>query len=218
MIVAGDYAAWIRRKLYTFSAGHATCAYLGYLKVYHYSHTAIRDPEIQTALLTAMTELPSMAAKRTIASAFAWYQTAKSVAGSLGKAAAGILLTLTATNFSVIFIVAFLLSVPPAFLVAGCERTGRSEDKEAIDTGPVAAAMPRGREAQEPSVEAGARPRILPFIGLGFLISSRAKMVHGLFPLLATEYANLSEAPKARACSPGFSTTIRVIACHQAMQ
>lgn len=56
MIVARDYTAWIRRKLYLFSAGHATCAYLGYLKGYHYIHTAIRDPEIRAAVLAAMTE------------------------------------------------------------------------------------------------------------------------------------------------------------------
>jgi mannitol-1-phosphate 5-dehydrogenase len=56
MIVADDYNAWIRRKLYTFSAGHATCAYLGYLKGYHYIHSAIRDPEIRNTVLRAMTE------------------------------------------------------------------------------------------------------------------------------------------------------------------
>ncbi|HXV97548.1 MAG TPA: hypothetical protein VEC93_03930, partial [Anaerolineae bacterium] len=56
MIVADDYNAWIQRKLYTFSAGHATCAYLGYLKGYHYIHSAIRDPEIRNAVLRAMVE------------------------------------------------------------------------------------------------------------------------------------------------------------------
>ncbi|MFQ5859898.1 MAG: hypothetical protein ACE5LU_30245, partial [Anaerolineae bacterium] len=56
MIVANDYSAWIRRKLYIFSAGHATAAYLGYLKGYHYIHTAIRDPEIRAAVLAAMAE------------------------------------------------------------------------------------------------------------------------------------------------------------------
>jgi len=56
MIVARDYTAWIRRKLYIFSAGHATCAYLGYLKGYHYIHTAIYDPEIRAAVLAAMAE------------------------------------------------------------------------------------------------------------------------------------------------------------------
>jgi mannitol-1-phosphate 5-dehydrogenase len=56
MIIAEDYLAWIQRKLYIFSAGHATCAYLGYLKGYHYIHTAIRDPEIRATVLAAMRE------------------------------------------------------------------------------------------------------------------------------------------------------------------
>jgi len=56
MIIAEDYMAWIQRKLYIYSAGHATCAYLGYLKGYHYIHTAIRDAEIRDAVLAAMAE------------------------------------------------------------------------------------------------------------------------------------------------------------------
>ena len=56
MRVTDNYGAWIQRKLYIFSAGHAACAYLGSLKGYHYIHTAICDPEIQAAVLAAMTE------------------------------------------------------------------------------------------------------------------------------------------------------------------
>ena len=56
MIATDNYPAWIQRKLYIFSAGHATCAYLGSLKGYHYIHTAICDPEIRAAVLAAMTE------------------------------------------------------------------------------------------------------------------------------------------------------------------
>jgi mannitol-1-phosphate 5-dehydrogenase len=56
MVASRDYNTWILRKLYIFNAGHATCAYLGYLKGYHYIHTAIRDPEIRTHVLAAMTE------------------------------------------------------------------------------------------------------------------------------------------------------------------
>jgi mannitol-1-phosphate 5-dehydrogenase len=56
MVVVENYAAWIQRKLYTYSAGHATAAYLGYLKGYHYIHTAIRDPEIRATVLAAMRE------------------------------------------------------------------------------------------------------------------------------------------------------------------
>jgi mannitol-1-phosphate 5-dehydrogenase len=56
MKLVDNYQAWGLRKLYTFSAGHATAAYLGWLKGYHYVHTAIRDREIRHAVLTAMRE------------------------------------------------------------------------------------------------------------------------------------------------------------------
>ncbi|NOT04203.1 MAG: NAD(P)-binding domain-containing protein [Anaerolineales bacterium] len=56
MIVTENFEAWIQRKLYTYSAGHAITAYLGYLKGYHYIHTAIRDHEIRNAVLSAMKE------------------------------------------------------------------------------------------------------------------------------------------------------------------
>jgi mannitol-1-phosphate 5-dehydrogenase len=56
MKLVDNYQAWVLRKLYTFSAGHATAAYLGWLKGYHYIHTAIRDREIRQAVLTAMQE------------------------------------------------------------------------------------------------------------------------------------------------------------------
>jgi hypothetical protein len=51
-----DYPACLRRKLFTYSAGHATCAYLGYLKGYRYIHSAVRDPEIRRTVLEAMAE------------------------------------------------------------------------------------------------------------------------------------------------------------------
>jgi mannitol-1-phosphate 5-dehydrogenase len=56
MVVTDKFEAYIQRKLFTFSAGHAICAYLGHLKGYHYIHSAIRDPEIRRAVLAAMAE------------------------------------------------------------------------------------------------------------------------------------------------------------------
>jgi len=56
MRLVDDYDAWLTRKLFTFSAGHAAAAYLGALKGYHFVHTAIRDPEIRTAVAEAMEE------------------------------------------------------------------------------------------------------------------------------------------------------------------
>jgi mannitol-1-phosphate 5-dehydrogenase len=56
MKLVDDYQPWVLHKLYTFSAGHATAAYLGWLKGYHYIHTAIHDPEIRKAVFKAMGE------------------------------------------------------------------------------------------------------------------------------------------------------------------
>jgi mannitol-1-phosphate 5-dehydrogenase len=51
-----EFAAAVRHKLYTFSAGHAVGAYLGFLKGYRYIHTAVRDTEVRLAVMGAMDE------------------------------------------------------------------------------------------------------------------------------------------------------------------
>ncbi|WP_347350790.1 2-dehydropantoate 2-reductase N-terminal domain-containing protein [Intrasporangium sp.] len=51
-----DFRAWFRRKLYRYSAGHATAAYLGRLKGYRFLHAAAADPEIAEEVLAAMEE------------------------------------------------------------------------------------------------------------------------------------------------------------------
>jgi mannitol-1-phosphate 5-dehydrogenase len=56
MTLVDDYAAWMKSKLYIFGAGHATAAYLGYLKGYRFVHSAVRDPEIREVTLGAMSE------------------------------------------------------------------------------------------------------------------------------------------------------------------
>jgi predicted MFS family arabinose efflux permease len=122
-----------------------------------------------------------------MATAFAWYQTAKSVAGALGKASAGILLTLTASDFAPVFMVAFALSALPVaiafFYVRERADDGRSP-KEARPRAAIGVA----------TTGAEVRPSTLPYIGLGFLISSTAYMLANLFPIFATEYAGLTEA------------------------
>jgi mannitol-1-phosphate 5-dehydrogenase len=56
LVAVDDYQAWVVKKLYTFSAGHATTAYLGALKGYRYVHAAIRDREIRARVVAAMEE------------------------------------------------------------------------------------------------------------------------------------------------------------------
>ena len=54
--VVSDFAAYVQRKLFVFSAGHATAAYLGQVKGYRFVHAAVRDPEIAAAVMEAMRE------------------------------------------------------------------------------------------------------------------------------------------------------------------
>jgi MFS family permease len=143
---------------------------------------SLRDP-------SANVLLAELGGKKAVASAFAWYQTAKSVAGAIGKASAGVLLTLTASNFSLVFLIAFALSALPVFVVAAYVRERPAGD----ETGDIA------REAVKEAETAVARPSAaapaaLPFAGLGFLVSGTAYMLANLFPIFAVEYAGLSEA------------------------
>src|SRR2546426_8351425 len=71
---------------------------------------SLRDP-------SANALLAEHGGEKSVASAFAWYQTARTVAGSVSKAVAGVLLTITAENYSLIFFVAFALSVLPLLVV-----------------------------------------------------------------------------------------------------
>jgi MFS family permease len=124
--------------------------------------------------------------KKAVATAFAWYQTAKSLAGNAGKASAGILLTLTAANYTFVFLLAFVLSALPILIVLRYIKEPRGESEQ--EPVPVAATAP------EPARAPIQTPRVLPFMGLGFMISSTAYMLANLFPVFAVEYAGLSEA------------------------
>src|SRR5207245_2931843 len=84
---------------------------------------SVRDPALNALLA-------EHGGKKMVASSFGWYSTAKSVGGSLGSALAGVLLSLTASNYSLVFVVAFVLSLLPAFMV-GRYVQERSETKEA---------------------------------------------------------------------------------------
>ena len=157
------------------------------IRTVHGMSISIRDPAVNALIAVH-------GGKKTIASAFAWYQTAKTVAGSVGKAVAGILLTLTASNFSLVFLVAALLSVLPVYLVVRYIQEGNEVEDEAAQNDLKTLAIPHSQEAQASTDGMAARPVVLPFMGLGFLISGTAEMLHGLFPILATQYFGLSEA------------------------
>lgn len=138
---------------------------------------SLRDP-------SANGLIAELGGKKSIASAFAWYQTARQVANSVSKAFAGILLAFTASSYPVVFVVAFALSLLPVVLVMFLvDEPG----------GLHAASDSENTAAQEPAVPAP-KASVLPFVGFGFLVAGTAEMLSGLFPVIATEYGHLTKA------------------------
>lgn len=134
---------------------------------------ALRDP-------AANVLLADRGGSKKVASAFAWYQTGKTVAGSTSKACAGILMGLLGTRYPIIFLAGFVLSSLPLLVVF-----------RYVKEVPPAPAAPRAAATDEPQAGTGMRP-VLAVAGLGVLVASSAEMLAGLFPVLATEYAGLT--------------------------
>jgi MFS family permease len=182
------------RSLVSLAFGFASAPWQLYaIRSAHGVSTSLRDPSAN-ALIAEHGEAKSQGETNRIASAFAWYQTAKTVAGSLSRALAGILLGLTASNFTLVFLLAFVLSVLPLLVVWRYVQEHHGATHVA-DSDPAHPAVRRERESvAEPGPARPGRPRISAFVGLGFLIAATAEMLHGLFPVLATEYAGLTNA------------------------
>jgi len=141
---------------------------------------SLRDPSM-SALIAEHGD------KRAMASAFAWYKTATSAAGALGKALAGVLLTSTASNYPQVFAAAFLFSVLPVIAVWHYVPGTLSPPANAVKpAAPI--------ESESPPASRDARPSLWPAMGFGFLVSGTANMLRGLFPILATEYGGLTAA------------------------
>ncbi len=147
---------------------------------------SLREPSVNALIA-------ENAKAKSVASTFAWYNTAKQTASAIGKTASGFLLAMMADNFSAVFLLAFALSILPIIVVALYVRepqnsagttTGKSESEL-----PVLPRDPSGSNSDTP-----AGTSIFSYAMLGFLISCTAQMIANLFPVLATEYAHLTEA------------------------
>jgi len=132
--------------------------------------------------------------RNNIGSSFAWYSTAKSVSGSLGKGAAGILLTLTASDYFLVFILAGLVSATSLVVVARFVREMRPPDLQSQDPVRVAEPVYPRSEVIEESKKSHFFMTLLPFLGFGCFISGVGQMLDVFFPILAVEYAGMSEA------------------------
>ena len=180
-------AAISLRSLVSLLLGFATLPWeLFAIRSAHGLSMSLRDP-------SANALIAEHGGEKSVASAFAWYQTARAVAGSVSKALAGIILTVTAANYSLVFLLAFGLSVLPMLIVSKyVKERSDAQGKESEESSSTA---PGGSHEAKPLVPVThGRPKVLRYVGLGFLIASTAEMLSGLFPVLATEYAGLSNA------------------------
>ncbi|MBI2839247.1 MAG: MFS transporter [Acidobacteria bacterium] len=153
------------------------------IRMLHGASESMRDPSVSAIIA-------ERGGKKTVASAFAWYTTAKNVAGSVGKAFAGILLTATSSNYNIVFLAGFALSALPLYVVFRYLKDARSAQTPAHNRS-VLIPQPQPESGIPPGMR---RPPILRFFGLGVLVSGTAAMLSNLFPVLATQYAGLSEA------------------------
>ena len=155
---------------------------------------SLRDPSINSMLA-------ERGGEESVASNFSWYWTARYTAGAMGKMFAGLLLAWSASNYQLIFFIAFVLSVLPFYVVLRyAKEDPRVAQKAAAASGPQAV----GARAAAPRVP------IMTFAGFGFLLTSTSAMFNALFPLLATKYAGLTEAQTGLIF--GVSTTLMLIA------
>lgn len=153
------------------------------IRVLHGVSESFRDPSVNALIA-------ERGRQKTLASSFAWYATAKTIAGSVGKAVAGLLLA-SAYGYDLAFAAAFVLSVLPLYVVARYVSGGRGAGTAGNGDGARA-----NDEVVAPSAEISTNGRqgVVAVAVLGFLIAATANMLQNLFPVLAVEYAGLSVA------------------------
>ncbi|MEK7829983.1 MAG: MFS transporter, partial [Acidobacteriota bacterium] len=161
---------------------------------------SLREPSVNALIA-------ENAKEKSVASTFAWYNTAKQTASAIGKTASGFLLAALAENYSGVFLVAFALSILPIIVVA---RYVREPQPDSVETdigsigriGDIGNTKATGENTDSPiapisPISPNARSNnysIFSYAMLGFLISCTAQMIANLFPVLATEYGHLTEA------------------------
>lgn len=146
--------------------------------------TAARDPSA-SALIAEHGD------KKNMASTFAWYVTAREVGKSLGYGLCGLLITATG-GYRLVFIIAFITSCTALITVMRYLREDINEEMKYEADVPVAS------EEAQPSDH---RMRLLHYAGFGLMVAFIADMMRGFFPIIAIQYAHLSEAEAGIAAS-----------------
>jgi len=166
------------------------------LRILQGAMTAARDPSAAALLATH-------GKRKSMASTFAWYTTARDVGRSLGYGVAGLLIEFSG-GFQAVFLIAFLTSCIAVVTVL-------KYVSESPNTVPAPAAAGAAEEPHARPVHAHTSRslsalwalygRLLPYAGFGLMVASSAEMMRGIFPVLATEYAHLTKAQAGLAVS-----------------
>lgn len=114
---------------------------------------------------------------------YGWYASSKQVGGVTGAGAAGILLG--ASGFRMLFLVVLAMSLVPLVIAW----IGLAETKA-----PEAMTVARRKRAGVRAELHATFDGLAGAASVGMLVAASAYMVHGIFPILATEYAGLSDA------------------------
>jgi MFS family permease len=154
------------------------------LRILHGTMSAARDPSA-TALIAEHGD------KRKMASAFAWNTTARELGRSFGYGVAGLLLQATG-NYRLIFLAAFFTSC--AALVTVIRYVRESRESEAR---PVAPPLESPRRQESRIRHRG----LLAYATFGLMVAGSAEMMRGLFPVIAIQYAHLTEGEAGLAAS-----------------
>jgi MFS family permease len=124
---------------------------------------------------------------------YSWYVSAKHVGGVAGAGVAGLILSASGDGFQMLFAIVLALSVLPTVGVWFGLREVR--EVETVTDGPTRLPEPETQLFRSRIEESFRLLRELSGpASVGMLIAASAYMVHGLFPILATEYAGLSTA------------------------
>src|SRR5207245_1532992 len=130
---------------------------------------------------------------------------ARDVGRSLGYGVAGLLIEFSG-GFQAVFLIAFLTSCIAVVTVVKYvteSPTASPEPAEASTESAEAAPVARSERQTSRSLSAlwALYGRLLPYAGFGLMVASSAEMMRGIFPVLATEYAHLTEAQAGLAVS-----------------
>jgi len=145
------------------------------IRFFHGITTAARDPA--AAILIA-----EHGDQNKLATAFAWYGTAREVGAAIGFLIAGFMLTLTHDNYPITFIFAVATSIIALIIVLLFVNEHRTTDKT--------------RDTQDTTDSQTQSQKIswIEYALFGLMAALTGSMVTNLFPVIATEIGQLSKA------------------------